>query len=193
MLKLARLIDALNDHVGRTIYWLVLFMVLLSAGNAMVRKLFNMSSNAYLEGQWYLFSAVFLLGAGYTLLKNEHVRIDIIAGRLSAKAQAWIDILGTIFFLLPMATLIMWLSWPYFVHSYVDKEMSGSAGGLIFWPARLLLPVGFALLVLQGISELLKRVAFVAGKGPDPIIRHDPVEAEKALAEDIRKFAEEKL
>lgn len=193
MLKLARLIDALNDHVGRTIYWLVLFMVLLSAGNAMVRKLFNMSSNAYLEGQWYLFSAVFLLGAGYTLLKNEHVRIDIITGRLSAKAQAWVDILGTIFFLLPMATLIMWLSWPYFVHSYVDKEMSGSAGGLIFWPARLLLPVGFALLVLQGISELLKRVAFVAGKGPDPIIRHDPVEAEKALAEDIRKFAEEKL
>lgn len=193
MLKLARLIDALNDHVGRTIYWLVLFMVLLSAGNAMVRKLLNMSSNAYLEGQWYLFSAVFLLGAGYTLLKNEHVRIDIITGRLSAKAQAWIDILGTIFFLLPMATLIMWLSWPYFLHSYVDKETSGSAGGLIFWPARLLLPVGFALLVLQGISELLKRIAFVAGKGPDPIIRHDPVEAEKALAEDIRKFAEEKL
>ncbi|MGE5097895.1 MAG: TRAP transporter small permease subunit [Betaproteobacteria bacterium] len=193
MLKLARLIDALNDHVGRTIYWLVLFMVLLSAGNALVRKLLNMSSNAYLEGQWYLFSAVFLLGAGYTLLKNEHVRIDIITARLSAKAQAWIDILGTIFFLLPMATLIMWLSWPYFLHSYVDKEVSGSAGGLIFWPARLLLPVGFALLVLQGISELLKRIAFVAGKGPDPIIRHDPVEAEKALAEDIRKFAEEKL
>ncbi|HET9653203.1 MAG TPA: TRAP transporter small permease subunit [Usitatibacter sp.] len=193
MLKLARLIDALNDHVGRAIYWLVLVMVLLSAGNAIVRKLFNMSSNAYLEGQWYLFSAVFLLGAGYTLLKNEHVRIDIIAGRLSDKAQAWIDIFGTLFFLLPMATLIMWLSWPYFLRSYFDKEISGSAGGLIFWPARILLPVGFALLVLQGISELLKRIAFVAGKGPDPIIRHDPIEAEKALAEEIRRIAEEKL
>ena len=193
LLKVARLVDALNERIGRAVYWLVLVMVLLSAGNAIVRKLFNMSSNAYLEGQWYLFSAVFLLCAGYTLLRNEHVRIDIIAGRLSPKAQAWIDIFGTIFFLLPMATIIMWLSWPYFLHSYIDKEISGSAGGLLFWPARLLLPVGFALLVLQGLSELAKRIAFVAGKGPDPIVRHDPAEAEKALAEEIRRIAEEKL
>src|SRR4051812_42482187 len=192
MLGLARLIDALNDRVGRTVYWLVLAMVLVSAGNAIVRKLFNMSSNAYLEAQWYLFSAVFLLCAGYTLLRNEHVRIDIIAGRLSPKAQAWIDILGTIFFLMPMAILIMSLSWPYFMRAYTQHEISGSAGGLVLWPARLLLPIGFALLVLQGLSELVKRIAFVAGKGPDPIVRHDPAEAEKQLAEEIRKIAEAK-
>lgn len=193
MLRLARLIDALNDHVGRAVYWLVLLAVLLSAGNAIVRKVFSVSSNAYLEGQWYLFSAIFLLCAGYTLLRNEHVRIDIIAGRLSPKAQAWIDIFGTIFFLLPMAGVIMWLSWPYFMRAYAEHEISGSAGGLVLWPARLLLPVGFALLVLQGLSELIKRIAFVAGKGPDPIVRHEVAEAEKALAEEIRKIAEGKV
>jgi TRAP-type mannitol/chloroaromatic compound transport system permease small subunit len=192
MLKLARLIDALNDRVGRAVYWLVLIMVLVSAGNAIIRKLFNMSSNAFLEAQWYLFSAVFLLCAGYTLLRNEHVRIDIITGRLSAKAQAWVDIFGTLLFLLPMSILIMSLSWPYFLRTYAEHEISGSAGGLVLWPARLLLPVGFALLVLQGLSELIKRVAFVAGKGPDPIIRHDPIEAEKQLVEELRRMAEEK-
>jgi TRAP-type mannitol/chloroaromatic compound transport system permease small subunit len=192
MLKAARLIDALNARVGRTVYWLVLVMVLVSAGNAIVRKVFNWSSNSLLEAQWYLFSAVFLLCAGYTLLRNEHVRIDIIVGRFSPKTQAWIDIFGTIFFLLPMATLIMWLSWPYFLRAYTQHEISGSAGGLVLWPARLLLPIGFALLVLQGLSELMKRIAFVAGKGPDPIVRHDPAEAEKALAEDLRKIAEGK-
>lgn len=192
MLKLSRMVDALNERIGRAVYWLVLAMVLLSAGNAIVRKVFDWSSNSLLEGQWYLFSAVFLLCAGYTLLRNEHVRIDILAGRLSPKAQAWIDILGTLFFLMPMAVLIMSLSWPYFVRAYTEHEISGSAGGLILWPARLLLPIGFALLVLQGLSELAKRIAFVAGKGPDPIVRHDPAEAEKALAEEIRKIAEGK-
>jgi len=192
LLGLARLIDALNDRIGRTVYWLVLAAVLLSAGNAIVRKVFSVSSNAYLEAQWYLFSAVFLLCAGYTLLRNEHVRIDIITGRLSPKAQAWIDIFGTVLFLMPVAVLIMWLSWPYFMRGYTEHEISGSAGGLVLWPARLLLPVGFALLVLQGLSELVKRIAFVTGRGPDPIVRHDPAEAEKALAEEIRKIAEEK-
>ena len=192
MLKLSRLIDALNDRIGHAVYWLVLAMVLLSAGNAIVRKVFDWSSNSLLEGQWYLFSAVFLLCAGYTLMRNEHVRIDIITGRLSPKAQAWVDILGTLFFLMPMAILIMWLSWPYFVRAYTEHEISGSAGGLILWPARLLLPIGFALLVLQGLSELMKRIAFVAGKGPDPIVRHDPAESEKELAEEIRKIAEGK-
>jgi TRAP-type mannitol/chloroaromatic compound transport system permease small subunit len=192
LLGLARLIDALNDRIGRTVYWLVLAAVLLSAGNAIVRKVFSVSSNAYLEAQWYLFSAVFLLCAGYTLLRNEHVRIDIITGRLSPKAQAWIDIFGTVLFLMPVAVIIMWLSWPYFMRGYTEHEISGSAGGLVLWPARLLLPVGFALLVLQGLSELVKRVAFVTGRGPDPIVRHDPAEAEKALAEEIRKIAEEK-
>ena len=192
LLRLSRLIDAVNDLVGRSVYWLVLAMVLISAANAIVRKVFNYSSNAFLEAQWYLFSAVFLLAAGYTLLRNEHVRIDVIAGRLSPRAQAWIDILGTLFFLFPMALLIMWLSWPYFVHAYVDGEVSGSAGGLILWPARALIPAGFALLVLQGLSELIKRVAFIAGKGPDPVKRHDPHAAEAELAEEIRRLAEDK-
>ena len=192
LLKLSRAIDALNERVGRTVYWLVLAMVLVSAGNAIVRKVFNWSSNAYLEAQWYLFSAVFLLCAGYTLLRNEHVRIDIIAGRLSPKAQAWIDVFGTLLFLMPMAVLIMWLSWPYFVVAYTENEISGSAGGLALWPARLLMPIGFALLVLQGISELIKRLAFISAKGPDPIVRHDPAQAEKELAEEIRRMAGDK-
>jgi TRAP-type mannitol/chloroaromatic compound transport system permease small subunit len=192
LLRISALIDAINERIGKAVYWLVLVAVLISAGNAIVRKLFNMSSNAFLETQWYLFSAVFLLCAGYTLLRNEHVRIDIISGRLSPKAQAWIDVFGTLFFLMPMAVLIMWLSWPYFLRAYTEHEISGSAGGLTLWPARLLLPVGFALLVLQGLSELVKRIAFIADKGPDPIVRHDPAAAEKELAEEIRKIAEAK-
>jgi TRAP-type mannitol/chloroaromatic compound transport system permease small subunit len=191
LLALSRMIDALNERVGKAVYWLVLVAVLVSAGNAIVRKVFNVSSNAYLELQWYLFSAVFLLCAGYTLQRNGHVRIDVIAGRLSPRAQAWIDIFGTLFFLLPMAGMFLWLSWPYFVRSFVEAEVSGSAGGLIFWPARLLIPVGFALLILQGLSELAKRVAFLAGKAPDPIPRHDH-KAEEDLVEEIRKMAESK-
>ena len=192
LLRFSRLVDALNERVGKAVYWLVLTMVLLSAGNAIVRKVFNYSSNAYLEAQWYMFSAVFLLAAGYTLLRNEHVRIDVIAGRLSPRAQAWIDVVGTIFFLLPMATMIMWLSWPQFWTKFVHNEISGSAGGLALWPAWLLLPVGFALLVLQGLSELVKRIAFLAGRGPDPITRHDARAAEAQLAEEIRRLAEDK-
>ncbi|MGZ5105914.1 MAG: TRAP transporter small permease subunit [Usitatibacter sp.] len=188
---MSRLVDAVNERIGRSVYWLVLVAVLVSAGNAIIRKVFNMSSNAWLELQWYLFSAIFLLCAGYTLLHNGHVRIDVIAGKLSPKAQAWIDILGTVFFLLPMALMLTWMSWPYFVHSFQNKEISGSAGGLIFWPARLLLPVGFGLLALQGLSELVKRIAFVAGKGPDPIPRHD-LNAEAELVEEIRRMAESK-
>jgi len=166
--------------------------VLISAGNAIVRKLFNMSSNAFLETQWYLFSAVFLFCAGFTLLRNEHVRIDVIAGRLSPKAQAWIDVFGTLLFLLPMAILFIYLSWPVFVRTYTQGEISTNAGGLMIWPARLLVPIGFTLLSLQGISELIKRVAFLAGKGPDPIPRHDAHAAELELAEEIRRLAEEK-
>jgi TRAP-type mannitol/chloroaromatic compound transport system permease small subunit len=192
LLKVSRFIDAMNEWIGKSVYWLVLAMVLISAGNAIVRKVFNYSSNAFLEAQGYLFSAVFLLAAGYTLLRNEHVRIDVIAGRLSPRAQAWIDIFGTLFFLLPMAILIMILSWPVFVQMYVHHEISGSAGGLVLWPARLLLPVGFALLVLQGISELIKRIAFLTGAGPDPIKRHDAHAAELELAEEIRRMAEGK-
>jgi len=192
MLRLTRAIDALNEFIGRWVYWLVLFMVLESAGNAIVRKLFNSSSNALLEMQWYLFSAVFLLCAGWTLLRNDHVRIDIIAGRLSPRAQAWIDVFGTVFFLLPVVAIFIYLSWPWFLRTYQEKEISGSAGGLILWPARLLVPIGFVLLLLQGLSELMKRIAFLAGAGPDPVLRHDPRAAEQELAEEIRKMAESK-
>ena len=191
LLRLSALIDALNDHVGRLVYWLVLATVLISAGNAIMRKMFSLSSNAWLELQWYLFSAVFLLCAGYTLLRNEHVRIDVVAGRLSAKAQAWIDVFGTVFFLFPMAILITVLSWPYFTRSYTEHEISGSAGGLVLWYARILLPVGFFLLSLQGLSELIKRIAFLTGAGPDPVKRHDR-NAEAELAEEIRRMAEDK-
>ena len=192
LLTLSRLIDALNERVGKTLCWLVLVAVLVSAGNAIIRKTLNMSSNAWLELQWYLFSAVFLLCAGYTLLRNEHVRIDVLTGRLSPRGQAWIDIFGTVFFLLPMAILICSLSWRYFAQAYTTSEGSGSAGGLILWPARALIPLGFLLLSLQGLSELVKRVAFLAGRGPDPIVRVDPVEEAERLAEDIRRIAEEK-
>ena len=192
LLAVSRWIDALNERVGKTVYWLVLVAVLVSAGNAIVRKVFNMSSNAFLELQWYLFSAIFLFCSGFTLLRNEHVRIDVIAGRFSPKTQAWIDIFGTVFFLLPMAVLFIYLSWPVFVRTYTHGEISTNAGGLLIWPARLLVPIGFTLLALQGLSELAKRIAFVAGRGPDPVKRHDPHAAEKELAEEIKRMAEER-
>jgi TRAP-type mannitol/chloroaromatic compound transport system permease small subunit len=187
LLRLSGLIDALNERVGRLSYWLILVMVLVSAGNASVRYAFDRSSNAWLEIQWYLFSAVFLLGAGYTLLHNQHVRIDVISGRLSKRARAWIDVLGTLFFLLPMAIAIMWMSWPVFVQSFQLHEESSNAGGLIVWPARLMVPIGFLLLVLQGLSELIKRVAFLRGLIPDPTDKHEGPSLEEQLAEALRK------
>lgn len=187
LLRLSALIDALNEQVGRLSYWLILVAVLVSSGNATMRYAFNMSSNAWLEIQWYLFSAVFLFCAGYALLHNQHVRIDVISGRLSKRARAWIDILGTLFFLLPMSIAIMWMSWPVFVQSYQLNEASSNAGGLIVWPARLMLPIGFFLLILQGISELIKRVAFLLGLIPDPSEKHEGPSLEEQLAEALRK------
>jgi TRAP-type mannitol/chloroaromatic compound transport system permease small subunit len=187
LLTLSRLIDALNEVVGRLTYWLVLVAVLVSAGNATIRYTFNMSSNAWLEIQWYLFSAVFLFCAGYTLLHNQHIRIDVVTGRLSRRAQAWIDILGTLLFLMPMALTILWLSWPVFVDAYQRHEVSTNAGGLIIWPARLMVPIGFLLLVLQGISELIKRIAFLRGMIPDPSEKHEEPSAEELLAAEIRR------
>jgi TRAP-type mannitol/chloroaromatic compound transport system permease small subunit len=175
LLALSRAIDSLNEHVGRLVYWLVLAMVLISAGNATSRYALNMASNAWLELQWYLFAAVFLLCAGYTLLHNEHIRIDVIASRLSRRAQIWIDVFGLLVFLLPMSLLILWLSWPIFMNAWRIGEYSGSAGGLIRWPARLLVPAGFFLLSAQGISELIKRVAYLRGVIEDPVEQHkDP-------------------
>lgn len=175
LLMLSRAIDGLNERIGRTLMWLVLAAVLISAANATSRYMFDIASNAWLELQWYLFSAVFLLCAGYTLRHNEHIRIDVVNSHLSARTQMWIDIFGLVFFLLPMATIIMWLSWPIFMNAYVSGEVSVNAGGLIRWPARLMVPVGFFLLSLQGVSELIKRIAFLRGLIPNPLEKHvDP-------------------
>ncbi len=190
LLNLARGIDRLNAWVGKSVIWLILVAVLISAGNAIVRKAFNYSSNALLELQWYLFSAVFLLGAAYTLQRNEHVRIDVIAGKFSKRTQTWIDVFGTVFFLLPVTIMVLWLSWPVFVLSFQSQDYSNSAGGLILWPARLLVPVGFLLLTLQGFSELIKRLGFLSGVAPDPTDRHGEKSAEEELAEAIRRAEE---
>jgi TRAP-type mannitol/chloroaromatic compound transport system permease small subunit len=168
LLKICRLIDTANDRIGRAARWLVLVAVLISSGNAVVRYLFNTSSNAWLEVQWYLFSGIVLLCAGYALLRNEHVRIDIFSGRMSRRARSWVDILGGVFFLLPICLVIGILSWPMFIESYARHEVSGDAGGLLRWPVKLLIPVGFFLLSAQGVSEIVKRIAFLAGLIPDP-------------------------
>ena len=175
LLALSRGIDAVNEHLGRLVYWCVLIMVLVSAANATSRYALNVASNAWLELQWYIFSVVFLLCSGYTLLHNEHVRIDVVSSHLPRRVQVWIDVFGFLFFLLPMSLFIMWLSWPVFMNAWTSGEISGSAGGLIRWPARLLVPVGFFLLSAQGISELIKRIAFLQGLIPDPVEKHkDP-------------------
>ena len=187
LLRISGLIDALNNLVGRLSYWLILVAVLISAGNAFMRYTFDKSSNAWLEIQWYLFSAVFLFCAGYTLLHNQHVRIDVLSSHLSKRGRTWIDILGTLFFLLPMAIAILWMSWPVFLQAYQLHEMSTNAGGLIVWPARLMLPIGFFLLILQGISELIKRIAFLLGLIPDPTDKDEGPSLEEQLAEALRK------
>lgn len=187
LLSFSRLVDRLNEFVGRWLAWLVLAAVLISAGNAIVRKVFNVSSNAYLEIQWYLFAAVFLLAAGYTLLRQEHVRIDVISGRFSKRTQVWIDIVGICAFLMPFVIVAIKLVWPVVVSKYQSGEVSGNAGGLVLWPAWVLLPVGLALLGLQGLSELIKRVAFLKGLVPDPTKKGSAKSAEEELAEFLRQ------
>lgn len=182
LLQLSQLIDKLNARIGKAAFWLVLVMTVICSINACVRFVFNYSSNGLLEIQWYLFAAVFLLCAPYTLQKNEHVRIDVIAGKLSARGQAWIDVLGTLFFLLPMVITILWLSLPLVADSYHIQEMSANAGGLIRWPVKLILPVAFTLLAFQGISELIKRLAFLAGRIDDPSQKDKGPTAEEELA-----------
>lgn len=185
LLKLSRLIDALNEFVGRWVAWLVLAAVLISAGNAIVRKLLDTSSNAWLEIQWYLFAAVFLLAAGYTLLRQEHVKIDVILGRFSKRTQIKVEILGILFFLLPFVVIVIQLMWPILARAYVSGEMSSNAGGLIRWPVYAIVPVGFTLLGLQGISELIKRIAFLEGLIDDPTKKKQQKTAEEELAEQI--------
>jgi TRAP-type mannitol/chloroaromatic compound transport system permease small subunit len=187
LLAISRSIDRTNEAVGKATIWLILIVVLISAGNAVFRYTFDWSSNALLEVQWYLFSAIFLLCAAYVLKKNEHIRIDVIAGRLSERAQNWIDVFGIVAFLLPMVIMTMTLSWPVFLNAWHTGEMSANPGGLIRWPVRLLMPVGFFLLLLQGLSELVKRIAFLTGKGPNPLEKKGEKSAEEQLAEEIKK------
>jgi TRAP-type mannitol/chloroaromatic compound transport system permease small subunit len=187
LLTLSRLIDRFSEWAGRWIAWLVLAAVLISAGNAVVRKVFNASSNGFLEIQWYLFSAVFLLAAGYTLMRQEHVRIDVILSRFSKRTQIWIDIFGICFFLLPFVVIVTDLAWPLVSRAWTSGEMSSNAGGLIRWPVFALLPLGMAMLGVQGISELIKRVAFLRGLIDDPSRRHQAKTAEEELAEFLAK------
>ena len=182
LLKLSRLIDWINERVGKAAFWLVLVMTLISAGNASYRFVFHDSSNGLLEIQWYLLAAVFLLCSPYTLQKNEHVRIDVLSGKLSPRGLAVIDIIGTIFFLLPMVVAVLWLSLPLVAESYKINEYSANAGGLIRWPVKILLPIGFTLLALQGVSELIKRIAFLMGMIDDPNSKAKGPTAEEELA-----------
>jgi TRAP-type mannitol/chloroaromatic compound transport system permease small subunit len=183
LLTLSRLIDRVTEWLGRWVAWLVLAAVLISAINAAVRKAFNTSSNAYLEIQWYLFAAVFLLAAGYTLLRQEHVKIDVISGRFSKRTQIWIDIVGLVCFVLPLVWTVIHLSLPLAIRAYEMNEYSSNAGGLIRWPVFALLPLGFFLLGVQAISELIKRIAFLRGLIPDPTQKGQAKSAEEELAE----------
>ncbi|MFC5066465.1 TRAP transporter small permease subunit [Flaviflagellibacter deserti] len=195
LLALSRGIDRVNKLVGRAASWLILIVVLISAGNAVVRKAFNISSNGWLEIQWYLFGAIFMLAAAWTLQSNEHIRVDIVSSRLSRRTRDWIDLLGHILMLLPFIGLMIWLLVPYVRLSYSSQEYSPNAGGLIVWPAKALLLAGFLLLFAQGLSELIKRAAIMfAGVEDDTPLHHsDPVEDEIArlVPDDVRADAEE--
>jgi TRAP-type mannitol/chloroaromatic compound transport system permease small subunit len=186
LLKFSALIDGINEHVGKASTWLVLLVVVISAGNAVTRYTIGWSSNGLLEIQWYLFSAIFLLGAGYVLLKNEHIRIDVVVGRFSPRTQNWIDVFGFIVFLLPVVLIILYLSWPVFMNAWDTNEGSPNPGGLVRWPVRLLMPIGFLLLALQGVSELIKRIAFLTGHAPNPLDKIKGPTAEQELAEIIK-------
>ncbi|SOY49148.1 TRAP-type transporter, small permease component [Cupriavidus taiwanensis] len=195
LMRISRLIDAVNAFIGQWAKWLVLLAVLVCAGNAIIRYTFSVSSNAWLELQWYMFAGVFLLGAPYTLRRDEHVRIDVIAGRFSERTQVWIDVFGILFFLLPISIIILWLSIPYFWLSYAGHEMSGNAGGLIRWPAKFLIAAGFFLMILQGLSELIKRFAYLKGELPFSAFRKhavDPALEIAAIAQANQTAASEK-
>jgi TRAP-type mannitol/chloroaromatic compound transport system permease small subunit len=184
LLQFSRAVDALSAWIGRVVMWLILLTTFISAGNAIVRKLFNSSSNALLEIQWYIFAAVFMLGAGYAFLRNAHVRIDFISSKFSARTRNWIDIGGIVIFMFPLCYMMITLSWPLFHNAWVSGEMSSNSGGLIRWPVYAMIPAGFGLLALQGFSELIKRLAFLKGMGPDALDHSGPSEAE-LLAKEI--------
>jgi TRAP-type mannitol/chloroaromatic compound transport system permease small subunit len=185
---MSQLIDGLNERLGRGLMWLILAAVLISAGNAIVRKAFDMSSNALLEIQWYLFASVFMLGSGFAFLKNAHVRIDFISNHLSAKTRNLIDMVGIVVFLFPLCYMLIVISWPLFVNAWNSGEMSQNAGGLIRWPMYALIPLGFMLLALQGLSELIKRAAFIARLAPDSI-GHVETESKDEIGHEIEEHA----
>jgi len=191
LLKFSKAVDWLNGLVGKWVIWLILASTVISGVNAVVRKVFNMSSNAYLEVQWYLFAASFLLAAGFTLLHGEHVKIDVISGKLSKRKQIWIDVIGFAFFLTPVCIAILWYGIPFFIQGYTSNEMSSNAGGLIRWPVYLMIPIGFTLLLLQGLSEFIKRIAFLKGLIEDPTVKKQAKTAEEELAEELRRMQEQ--
>lgn len=191
LLRLSRGIDGLNAWVGKYVIWLILAATVISGVNAVVRKVFHTSSNAFLEVQWYFFAASFLLAAGYTLLEKEHVKVDVINARLSLRTRVWIDVLGFTLFLTPMCALVLYYGVPFFLQAWNTGEMSSNAGGLIRWPVYLMMPLGFGLLLLQGLSELIKRIAFLMGLIDDPTVKIVEKTPEEELAEVIRKAEEE--
>ena len=187
LLKLSRLIDGMSERVGAAIIWLVLIAVLISAANAIARKVFDVGSNAFLEVQWYLYAGIFLLGAGYTMLRQGHVKIDVILGRFSKRTQIKVEIFGILFFLMPFVYQVIRLVMPLVIQAYETGEMSENAGGLIRWPVYAIIPAGFALLGIQGVSELIKRVGYLKGLCDDPTHPPQNKSAEEELAEEIRK------
>ena len=191
LLRLSRGIDGLNAWVGKYVIWLILAATVISGVNAVVRKVFRTSSNAFLEVQWYFFAASFLLAAGYTLLEKEHVKVDVINARLSLRTRVWIDVLGFALFLTPMCALVLYYGVPFFLQAWNTGEMSSNAGGLIRWPVYLMMPLGFGLLLVQGLSELIKRIAFLMGLIDDPTVKILEKTPEEELAEVIRKAEEE--
>jgi TRAP-type mannitol/chloroaromatic compound transport system permease small subunit len=185
LLKLSNVIDKFNELIGKLTMWLVLAAVIISAGNASLRKAFNIGSNAWLEIQWYLFAGVFMLGVGYVMLKNAHVRIDFISSKLSKRTNAIIDAIGIVIFTIPLSLIMIDLGWPLFVRAWETGEMSQNAGGLIRWPAWALLPAGFTVLLLQAASELIKRLAFITGHASEPFSVEDGSSDEEKLAEEL--------
>jgi len=192
LLKFSNGVDAINRFIGKYVIWLILASTVVSAVNAVIRKAFNYSSNAFLEIQWYLFAATFLLCAAFTLLNGEHVKIDVLYSRWSKRAQTWIDVFGFTCFLLPFCLAILWFSMPFFLKGLYSGEMSSNAGGLVRWPVYAMMPLGFSLLLLQGLSELIKRLAFLSGLIDDPTERPIEKTPEEELAGAIAKLAEEK-
>lgn len=190
LLKFSRSVDWINSQIGKYSIWLILASTVVSGVNALVRKIFNVGSNAFLEIQWYLFAASFLIAAGYTLLNGEHVKIDVISSKLSKRAQIWVDVFGFTCFLTPVCLAILWYGIPFFLKGFQSGEISSNAGGLIRWPVYALIPLGFGLLLLQGWSELIKRLAFLQGLIEDPTVKKVEKTAEEELAEVIRLRAE---